>query len=148
MGALVLPSVGSIYVDANCVIYSIERIEPYRVVLEPLWAHSDPDPFHIVSSDLTLLEVMVKPFKTGDTRLESLFRSLLLESSDVTLLPITQAVLERAAHLRATANLKMPDAIHAATALDHGCALFLTNDPPFRRVAGLPVTLLSDVVAP
>lgn len=146
MGALVLPSAGSIYVDANCVIYSIERIEPYRALLESLWVSSEPRA--IISSELTLLEVLVKPFKTGDAQLESLFRGLLLESSDVTLLPITQAVLERAALLRATTTLKTPDAIHAATALEHGCALFLTNDPAFRRAAGLPVTVLSDVLVP
>ncbi len=37
MGALALPQHGSVYVDANSIIYSIERIEPYRTVLQPLW---------------------------------------------------------------------------------------------------------------
>ena len=30
MGALILPASGSVYIDANAVIYSVERIEPYR----------------------------------------------------------------------------------------------------------------------
>jgi predicted nucleic acid-binding protein len=42
------------------------------------------------------------------------------------------------------AKLKTPDAIHAATALLAGCALFVTNDPAFKRIAGLPVGLLSE----
>jgi predicted nucleic acid-binding protein len=61
--------------------------------------------------------------------------------------PITLPILEAAARLRATTGLKTPDAIHAATALAAHNTLFLTNDSDFRRVPGLPVTLLSEVVS-
>ena len=45
--------------------------------------------------------------------------------------------------------LKTPDAIHAATALLAGCALFVTNDRGFKRVPGLRLAVLDDVlVAP
>ncbi len=37
MGPLTLPTGGSVYVDANVLIYSIERIEPYRALLAPAW---------------------------------------------------------------------------------------------------------------
>ena len=43
-------------------------------------------------------------------------------------------------------GLKTPDALHAATALRAGCALFITNDTDFRRVEGLPTVVLDDVV--
>jgi predicted nucleic acid-binding protein len=72
--------------------------------------------------------------------------ALLQRSPDVSMIAITQDVLERAANLRATVGLKTPDAIHAATALVAGCALLVTNDPAFRRVAGLPVGLLSEAL--
>ncbi|MCY4640978.1 MAG: PIN domain-containing protein [Chloroflexi bacterium] len=39
------------------------------------------------------------------------------------------------------------DAAHAATALQAECALFVTNDTDFRRVDGLPVTILDDLLA-
>jgi predicted nucleic acid-binding protein len=64
------------------------------------------------------------------------------------LLPITQDVLREAARLRALHTpLKSPDAIHAATALVHGCALFLTNDLGFRSITGLPLAILDEVIA-
>ncbi|MEW6497003.1 MAG: PIN domain-containing protein [Cyanobacteriota bacterium] len=44
-------------------------------------------------------------------------------------------------------NLKTPDAIHAATALNSSCTLFLTNDSGFRNVLSLPVVILSEVLA-
>jgi len=42
----------------------------------------------------------------------------------------------------------MSDAIHAAIALEHGCTLFVTNDASFRRIPGLPVTILTDLLTP
>lgn len=37
------------------------------------------------------------------------------------------------------------DAIHAATAMAHGCTTFLTNDARFAAIADLPVLLMSDL---
>ncbi len=37
MGRLTLPSTGPVYLDASGFIYSVERIEPYRTLLEPMW---------------------------------------------------------------------------------------------------------------
>jgi len=148
VGSLSLPSSGTVYMDANCIIYSVERIEPYRTLLEPLWLASGPTTFWLASSELTLLEALVGPLKTGDARLETNFRTILQHSSDVQLIPITLPILERAAQLRAATSLKTPDAIHAATALEHGCTLFVTNDTAFRRVPGLPVTTLADLLMP
>ena len=58
----------------------------------------------------------------------------------------TTDLTQRAAQLRATVNLKTPDAIHAATALHEGVALFVSNDAAYRRVPSLPVTLLDDAL--
>ncbi|WP_276752095.1 type II toxin-antitoxin system VapC family toxin [Chlorogloeopsis fritschii] len=55
-------------------------------------------------------------------------------------------MLRQAANIRATTNLKTPDAIHAATALSISCNQFLTNDKGFRNVPGLPVVILSEVL--
>ena len=55
-------------------------------------------------------------------------------------------VFKDAARLRAETGLKTPDALHAATALRAGCALFITNDADFRRVPGLPIIVLDDLL--
>lgn len=148
MGPLSLPATGLVYVDANVIIYAVEHVEPYFSLLTPLWTMSGPASFQIVTSELTLLEVLVRPFKTGNTQLEAGFRRLLQQTGDVRLAPITQAVLEEGARLRATTGLKTPDAIHAATAIVEGCALLVTNDAAFRRVPGLNVTVLRDLLSP
>ena len=53
MGVLVLPASGSIYLDANGFIYSIERIGPYRAVLDTLWQTVSTRQITVVTSELT-----------------------------------------------------------------------------------------------
>lgn len=145
MGSLTLPPSGPIYLDANGFIYSVERIEPYRAFLEPLWLAAQAGQFEIVSSELTILETLVKPLREGDVALENLFRSL-FSAREVRLILATAPLWEEAARLRATTGLKTPDALHAATALTTGSTLFITNDGGFRGVPGLPVAVLHEVV--
>ena len=38
MGQLTLPPSGSVYIDADAVIYSVEKIEPYWTLLQPMWS--------------------------------------------------------------------------------------------------------------
>lgn len=143
MGKLNLPTSGQAYIDANIAIYSVEKIEPYRSLLFPFWQAAQHQQFQVISSDLTILETFVKPFKECDAVLEATFRELLTASKEVRLVPITRAILEKAALLRATIGL---DAIHAATALIEECAVFITNDMAFERVAGLNVTVLQKIL--
>jgi hypothetical protein len=51
MGTLILPPSGQVYVDSNAVIYAIERIEPYRTLLEPLWQAAHDGGIAIITSE-------------------------------------------------------------------------------------------------
>ena len=145
MGALTLPASGPIYLDACGFIYSVERIEPYRALLEPMWRQARAGQFVIMTSELSVMETLLKPLRDSDTVLERLFREL-LDSSEVRLIPTTRALWEEAARLRAATNLRTPDALHAAAALWERCTLFVTNDAAFRRVPDLSVSVLKDLV--
>jgi predicted nucleic acid-binding protein len=109
-----------------------------------MWIEAQAGRFDIVSSELVILELLVKPFREGDALLENLFRAL-LQAREVRLIPVTSAIWEHAARLRATTRLKTPDALHAATALATHSTLCITNDRDFRRVPGLPVIVLDDL---
>ena len=145
MGSLALPSTGPVYLDASAFIYSVELIKPYRALLEPVWQQAQAGQFSVVSSELVVLETLVRPLREGDSFLESLFRSL-FEANEVRLIAATRSLWEEAARLRAETGLKTPDALHAASALRAECTLFVTNDGDFRRVQGLPVVVLDDLI--
>ena len=145
MGSLTLPPDGLVYVDASSLIYSVERLEPYRTLLEPMWQEAQDGNITLVSSPILVVEALVKPLREGNSAIEMQYREL-FGAGAVRLLDASYQVFEDAARLRATLGLKTPDAIHAATALGAACALFVTNDSDFRRVQELPVTVLDDVL--
>ena len=145
MGELSLPDYGAVYLDTMGFIYSVERIEPYRSILEPMWRQAQRGRIVIATSELTALETLVKPFREGDSVSASMYRAA-LDAVEVRLIPATRALWEEAARLRAATGLKAPDALHAASALQHGCALFVTNDGDFKRVSQLAVSVLDDLI--
>ena len=146
MGPLTLPFAGLVYLDANGLIYSVERVEPYRTLLEPMWQEAQDGNLTIISSPILVVEALVKPIRDGNKEIELQYREL-FASNAVRLLDASYQVFEDTARLRAETGLKMPDALHAATALRASCALFVTNDTDFRRVQDLPIVVLDDFLA-
>jgi predicted nucleic acid-binding protein len=136
-----------VYLDANTLIYTVEKHPVYGPLLQPLWLAAQAKTIEVVSSDLALMETLVLPLKNGDKTLEQAYERALL-GTELRLLPITHAILREAARLRTTTRIKTPDALHAATAMNAGCVLFVTNDAGFRSVAGLPLVILSDLLTP
>lgn len=147
MGSLNLSAGAVVYVDTQVLIYTVERHAVYGPLLRPVWETAKSATVQVISSELSLLETLVQPIRTGNVALQSDYQKALL-TTELRLLPITRAVLLDAARLRAgVAALRTPDAIHAATAQAAGCTMFLTNDRGLRQVPGLPVVLLDDVLA-
>ncbi len=145
MGQLALPSSAIVYVDTAIFIYTVEAKPAYFTALQPLWQQFQIGDIELITSELTLMEILVTPLRNSDSNLVSDYEQL-LTASEIRLLPINQSILKTAAHLRATTNLKTPDAIHASTAMNHTCTIFLTNDRGFQSTSNLPVLILSEVM--
>ncbi len=144
MGQLILPSSGNIYIDTLVAIYTIEGNPDYYSLLQPLWSKFYAGEIQIISSELILMEVLVVPLRNDNNSL--VVDEELLLSSQIRLIPISQYLLKQAANLRATTNLKTPDAIHAATALSVNCSQFITNNKGFRNILNLPVAILNEIL--
>jgi predicted nucleic acid-binding protein len=147
LGTLTLPANGPVYVDANVIIYRVEAVQPYLAVARPLWDMLDLGAIEVITSELSMLEVLVKPIQLQNVALQTLFLGTLYGTPGLSCIPITRETLQAAAELRATIGLKTPDAIHAAAAVVEGCTLFVTNDAAFRRISGLNVAILSEIAA-
>ena len=72
----------------------------------------------------------------------------MLQSGDaLRLVPVSRPILIDAAALRAKHSaLKLPDAIHVATARASGCEVLLTNDRALTGSPGLQVKLCSELL--
>ncbi len=136
-----------VYFDANVFIYAVERVSPYAEPLRPFVEAVGRNATQAVTSELTLAEVLVKPLRDGPAGLQAEYELAVQSRAGLTVVPISRAVLVEAARLRAAfSTLKLPDAIHAATARLHGCAVLLTNDARLRAAPGIDVIQLSDIV--
>lgn len=87
-------------------------------------------------------ECLVGPFKNADATLEASYRAYFADP-DMTVLPMTTAICERAARIRAVHRFELADALHLATAVEHGCGLFLTNDAKLARCSDIAVEVLA-----
>lgn len=145
MGQLTIQKSALIYVDTEAWIYKVEKVEPYLSVSAPIWQALRNKMAEIITSELTLLETLVKPTRDKNQEIIGRYKTILLFSRGVFVRPIDRAILDVATQIRASYNLKTPDAIHTATALLNKCNMFVTNDPIFKRVQGLNAVVLSEI---
>lgn len=147
MGQLNLPDSSRIYIDTVVMIYAVEQASVYGSLLAHLWAKVQAGNLDVLTSELTLMEVLVIPIRNSDTFLTDAYKRL-LRSPQIQLVSINQLILEKAARLRAvTPSLRTPDAIHIATAITSGCNQFLTNDQRLQIIPDLPVVILDEVLS-
>ena len=101
-----------------------------------------------VASSLTLLEVLVVPYRAGNAALAEGYEQLLTRSRGLRLIDIDRTQLRAAAQLRAVhAGLRTPDAIQVSAALARGCSALLTNDRDLPTIPGLRILQLRDFAA-
>jgi len=123
-----------IYADASAIMRLVDGEEPARQRVEALLRQHGGS---VVTSVISMIECRSKPLRDGDAQRVSAYDAF-FSSNDLALFPVNSAVAERAIQLRATYNLKTPDAIHVATAAVHGASLVVTTDHDFARCRDLP----------
>jgi predicted nucleic acid-binding protein len=133
--------------DTMPLIYFIEENPAYLDTVCPFFEAMDRGDFSVVTSVVTLLEVLVHPFRHGDTVLAQQYRDILLNAKGLTTLLLSQDIAEEAARLRAAHNIRTPDAIQMATATYAGASFFLTNDSRLPSLPGLKVLILDELKA-
>lgn len=148
MGLLSAIHGNRIYLDTNIWIYALEGFPAYAQELTELFTAIDQGNLFAITSELSLAEVLVKPIQNQNSSQQDLYKQALTSTQTLQVLPVQRDILIEASQIRAIINLKLPDAIHAATALKAQCSTFLTNDQRFQTVPGLPVVLLSLSISP
>lgn len=123
-----------IFFDTNMfiAIFEDEGDAGMRVgrLVERMFARGDV----LLTSAMTLGELLVRPAKEGREDLAARYRSSLC-GPGITLIPFDARAAQTFAELRSR-GIKPPDAIQLACAATHGCDLFVSND---RALSGLDV---------
>lgn len=131
--------------DTSPLIYFIEENPKYTSIVDPFFEALARRELRVVTSTITLLEVLVHPMKRNDGRLATKYRTILLNTRDLSLISFNQSIAEEAARIRAVYDLHIADAIEIATALNSRATFFLTNDKRLSSVSGIEVLLLDEL---
>jgi predicted nucleic acid-binding protein len=136
---------GPLALDTVVFIYFIEEHPRYLPLLDPVFAAIDKERLPAIASTLTLLEVLVVPYRAGNISLAERYEQVLTRSRGLRLVDIDRTQLRGAAQLRALhAGLRTPDAIQISAALSGECTVLLTNDRELPVVPGLRILQLRD----
>ena len=132
-----------VYVDTNALVYFLERHpELYERVL-PLFEAAAQGKLQLVTSELTVAELLVQPYKMGRADIAATYRRFLKDEGLIDLVPVSLNVLEAAAASRGTQGGSLADAIHVATASLSDCSAFVTNDHRIRSAPPLKIVQLA-----
>lgn len=135
---------GPVALDTAIFIYFIEEHARFLHLVKPVFVAMDRGTLQGVTSGLTLLEVLVVPYRAGNLLLAERYESFLTRSRGLRFIEVDRALLKAAAQIRARANLRTPDAIQIAAGLAAGCPTFLTNDRKIPPLPGLKVLELKN----
>jgi uncharacterized protein len=131
-----------IFWDSNLFIYLFEDnkefSEPTKKLRGSMLRRGD----QLLTSTLTLGEILVKPLERGDAVRYQMYEDALTRTT--VLVPFDVKVASRYASIRSNRTAKGPDAIQLACAGEAGVDLFITND---RRLQGKQVEGIQFIVA-
>lgn len=123
-----------VYPDTNVLIYLIEnRLGHANKVRAHIYPTYEEFPV-LVFSELTRLECLVQPMRTGDSHVLAAYE-ILFSNCDYRFSPLDRQSFEIATQLRVQHGLKTPDALHLAAAIHAGCNEFWTNDQRLAKAA-------------
>jgi len=128
-----------VFWDTNLFIYLMEdndeRAERVASIRRSMIDRQDI----LLASTMTLGELLVKPYRSGNKSLAASYRAL-FNVERVELIPFDDEAANIFGLLRAHSNVRPPDAIQLACAARAHADLFITNDGPLTglRVPDIP----------
>lgn len=131
--------------DTAPIVYYVENHPLYADAMQVIIDRLDKGQLQATGSFILLTEVLVQPYRAKDQSLAQKYEAILLKSSGFQLIPVAESVARRAATLRATYNVRTPDAIHIASAIESSCDAFLTNDKGLKRITEISILLLDEL---
>lgn len=132
--------------DTSIFIFQVEANEKYFHLTDSIFHWLEALKVQAVTSTITLLELLVQPYRLGDIDRVNKFYALLSTFPHLEWVAPTLEIVDMGARFRAEYNLRTPDAVQAATSVSCDAKGFISNDAGFRRVAQLDVVVLDDLL--
>jgi len=134
-----------IYLDANAFIAYAEDYPQFGSVLENLFRNLETNDIEIVTSELTVAELLVAPLRERRNDLVQEYEELTAPRPNFRRIPVSLGILRLSAQMRAHLGLKLPDAIHVATGTAEGCKIMVSEDARLRVPAPMVLCRVADL---
>ncbi|NOY64517.1 MAG: type II toxin-antitoxin system VapC family toxin [Nitrospirae bacterium] len=140
-----IPQGKTIAIDTMIFIYHFEAHPAYSPVTTKIFEQIETGRMRAVTSYITLLEILVRPFKENNRRAVSDYTDLLTTFPNLEFVPVGKEIAEMAASIRARYSVKTPDAIQIATAIVSDSSIYITNDETLKKIRDVEVIILKDI---
>jgi predicted nucleic acid-binding protein len=130
--------------DTAPFIYYIEEVTPYADLLDPVFGRLENHSLRVVTSAVTLAEILAKPFADKNFALADEIKFTIKSFAALSVVTIDERLAEAAALIRARYTVRLPDALQIATAIHGEATLFLTNDKRVKKVDAIEILVLAD----
>ena len=134
--------------DTNVVIYALEDVRPYLDLAHQLLRLMERGRIMGTVSTVVEAEVLVKPLRERDRSTLEKAELFFKNSPNLVIRSVDRVIARRAALVRASSRLRLPDAIVVATALEDRCDALIGNDASMvQHRLGIPYLYLDDYVS-
>ena len=134
--------------DTNVVIYELEEVWPYLGLARELFRLMERGRIIGTVSTVVEAEVLVKPLRERDRSTLEKAELFFKDSPNLVVRSVDRPIARRAALVRASSRLRLPDAIVVATALEDRCDALIGNDASMAHsTSGIPYLYLDDYVS-
>jgi len=139
------PVPGRVALDTMVFIYHFEEHPRFSSITEKIFEKIEKGEVRAFTSYITLVEILVRPYKARDLKAASDYKNLLLTFPNLQFVPVDLEIAETAASLRAEYSVRTPDAIQLATAMSFGTDSYITNDEALKKIKKINVRVLKDM---
>ena len=145
----ILEGYAKIALDSSCFIYHIEENKKYskltRIIFEELLPTRK---IEAVGSTLILTEILTKPYSHNRPDLVSAYKNSIIVLPNFAIIPPDEQMCDTAALIRSKYNLRTPDAIHLATAIETDSRAIVGNDLKWKKIKEINCILLAEFLTP
>ena len=132
--------------DSCLLIYQVEANPKYVSLTHEVFSWLQRPRSRGITSTISMTELLVQPYREDNLSQVDDFYALFSTFPNLTWIPPSLEIADLAARIRGQYGFRTPDALLAATAIQGSATGLITNDAVFRRVPGIEIAVLDDLL--
>jgi len=133
----------TVAVNSNIFIYQFEENKKYFNFTNHLLKLAEQEKkIKIYFSVIGVAELLTGPAKSKNNQLYDAYIVFFDSAQNIKIINVNYEAAKQAAKLRVNYNIKTPDALHLACAIESGCEVFITNDKDLEKVQEIKIIVI------